>query len=82
MSELQHIDIPSDIVCCHDYKRYAKQILPTKSWHYIAGGSGDELTLLANNNVFNNIGLQQMLLPNIDNVDTSITLNTECHQFG
>lgn len=80
MSELQHIDIPSDIVCCHDYKRYAKQILPTKSWHYIAGGSGDELTLLANNNVFNNIGLQQMLLPNIDNVDTSITLNAECHQ--
>lgn len=80
MSELQHIDIPSDIVCCHDYKRYAKQILPTKSWHYIAGGSGDELTLLANNNAFNNIGLQQMLLPNIDNVDTSITLNAECHQ--
>jgi 4-hydroxymandelate oxidase len=80
MSELQHIDIPSDIVCCHDYKRYAKQILPTKSWHYIAGGSGDELTLLANNNAFNNIGLQQMLLPNIDNVNTSITLNAECHQ--
>jgi len=79
MSSLQQNNIPTDITCCHDYQTYAKQILPTPSWHYIAGGSGDELTLMANNKAFNNIGLQQMLLPNIDDVDSTIALNSEQH---
>lgn len=80
MSSLQEHAIPSDIACSHDYQQHAKQLLPTPSWHYIAGGSGDELTLNANTNAFNDIGLQQTLLPDINRVDTTITLNTEQHQ--
>ena len=80
MSSLQQHDIPMDIACCHDYQRHAQQILPAPSWHYIAGGSGDELTLTANNSAFNHIGLQQMLLPKISSVDTTIKLNGVQHQ--
>ena len=79
MPLLQQHNIPSDIACCLDYQRYAKQILPAPSWHYIAGGSGDELTLTANTNAFNNIGLQQILLPDIKHIDSSVTLATERH---
>ena len=80
MPSLQQHDIPVDIANCHDYQSYAKQILPTASWHYIAGGSGDEQTLKKNSNAFNNIGLQQVLLPDITEVNTSITLNAERHE--
>lgn len=79
MSSLQQLDIPNDIASCHDYQVYAEKVLTTASWHYIAGGSGDELTLKANNSAFNNIGLQQMLLPDIHHIDTAISLNTEQH---
>lgn len=79
MSSLQQHDIPADIACSHDYERYAEQILPTPNWHYIAGGSGDENTLEANCNAFTNIGLQQTLLPDITQVNTSVTLNSEQH---
>lgn len=74
MSSLQQHHIPVDIASCHDYQRYAEQILPKPSWHYIAGGSGDELTLQANSHAFNNIGLTQAVLPNIKDINTAVSL--------
>ncbi|GAA0812504.1 alpha-hydroxy acid oxidase [Colwellia asteriadis] len=80
MSSLQQHDIPADIACCHDYERYAEQILPQPHWHYIAGGSGNESTLKANNIVFDKFGLQQTLLPDINQINTRVILNSERHE--
>jgi isopentenyl diphosphate isomerase/L-lactate dehydrogenase-like FMN-dependent dehydrogenase len=81
MSELQHHAVPVDIVCSYDYQRYAENLLEKSSWDYIAGGSGDELTLNKNQQAFNDLGLHQELLPDISALDTSVQLLDEYHQY-
>jgi len=81
MSEINHHTIPADIVCSDDYQHYAESLLEKNRWDYIAGGSGDELTLNKNQQAFNDLGLYQPLLPDIDALDTSVKLLDEYHQY-
>ena len=62
---------------CHnfdDYKKLAKKKLPSPIFHYIDGGSDDEVTLNRNTSAFNKCDLVPNVLANMKNVDLSITL--------
>ena len=62
---------------CHnveDFKKLAEKKLPKPIFHYIAGGSDDEVTLRRNTEAFNDCDL----VPNVLNpVDDSLDLSTE-----
>lgn len=81
MSEIHHHTIPADIACSYDYEQYAQKMLEPSHWSYIAGGSGDEITLNKNQQAFNSLGLNQTLLPDINAVDTRVKLLNESHQY-
>lgn len=80
MPEIHHHTIPADIVCSYDYQRYAESLLEKSHWDYIAGGSGDEITLNKNLQVFKALGLNQKLLPDIIALNTRVQLLGQCHQ--
>lgn len=53
--------IPREILCAADYERLAPQFIAPAHHAYIAGGSGDELTMAANRAAFN----QTLILPRL-----------------
>ena len=62
---------------CHnveDFRRLAKKRLPSPIFHYIDGGSDDEITLNRNTEAFNECDLIPNVLSNIKNVDLSTTI--------
>ena len=59
---------------CHnieDFKKLAKQKLPAPIFHYIDGGSDDEVTLKRNTESFNNCDLVPNVLSDVSNIDPS-----------
>ena len=62
---------------CHnynDFRKLAKKKLPSPIFHYIDGGSDDEVTLKRNTESFNDCDLIPNVLANVDNVDLSTTV--------
>ena len=62
---------------CHnveDFKRLAKKKLPSPIFHYIDGGSDDEVTLQRNTNSFNSCDLVPNVLSDVSNIDLSTTV--------
>jgi len=62
---------------CHnveDFRKLAKKKLPSPIFHYIDGGSDDEITLKRNTDSFNRCDLIPNVLNNVNNVDLSTTI--------
>ena len=62
---------------CHnveDFRKLAKIKLPSPIFHYIDGGSDDEVTLKRNTESFNNCDLVPNVLNDVGNVDLSTTV--------
>jgi len=62
---------------CHnydDFRRLAKKKLPSPIFHYIDGGSDDEVTLNRNTDSFNSCDLVPSVLTDVSNVDLSTTV--------
>ena len=62
---------------CHnfdDYRKLAKKKLPSPIFHYIDGGSDDEITLNRNTEAFNNCDLVPSVLADVSNIDLSTTV--------
>ena len=66
--------IPADIACASDYRAYAKERLIDATWHYIDGGSGDEITKQANRTSFDAIKLRSRVLCDLAGASTQTTL--------
>ena len=73
-SNQHHQNIPSDIACVSDYRHYAKQILSDPIWHYIDGGSADEITKAANRTSFDAIKLRSRVLCDLSGASTQSQL--------
>ena len=62
---------------CHnveDFRKLAKKKLPSPIFHYIDGGSDDEITLKRNTESFNKCDLIPNVLANVSNIDLSTTV--------
>ena len=62
---------------CHnveDFRKLAKKKLPSPIFHYIDGGSDDEITLKRNTESFNKCDLVPNVLADVSNVDLSTTV--------
>jgi len=62
---------------CHsynDFRRLAKKKLPSPIFHYIDGGSNDEVTLNRNTEAFNDCDLIPNVLADVANIDLSTTV--------
>ena len=62
---------------CHnfdDYRKLAKKKLPSPIFHYIDGGSDDEITLNRNTEAFNDCDLVPNVLSDVENIDLSTTV--------
>ena len=57
-----------------DFRKLAKQKLPSPIFHYIDGGSDDEVTLRRNTESFNNCDLVPDVLTDVSNIDLSTTV--------
>ena len=62
---------------CHnvdDFRKLAKKKLPSPIFHYIDGGSDDEVTLRRNTESFNKCDLIPNVLSDVSNIDLSTTV--------
>jgi L-lactate dehydrogenase (cytochrome) len=57
-----------------DFRRLAKQRLPAPIFHYIDGGSDDEVTLARNTGAFDTVDLVPNVLAGISDVDLSVSV--------
>ena len=57
-----------------DFKEAARQYLPKDVFDYIAGGAGDEITVLENYSAYQRIQLLPRVLNCVDTIDTEIKL--------
>jgi len=57
-----------------DFRKLAKKKLPSPIFHYIDGGSDDEVTLKRNTESFNNCDLVPNVLADVSNIDLSTTV--------
>lgn len=57
-----------------DFRILAKRRLPSPIFHYIDGGSDDEVTLVRNTDAFDDIDLVPSVLAGVDSVDLSISV--------
>ena len=69
---------------CHnfnDFRKLAKKKLPSPIFHYIDGGSDDEITLNRNTSSFNDYDLIPSVLTDVSNIDMSTTVLGEKIDF-
>ena len=69
---------------CHnfeDFRKLAKKKLPSPIFHYIDGGSDDEITLNRNTRSFNDYDLIPSVLNDVSNIDMSTTVLGEKIDF-
>tara|TARA_B100000700_G_scaffold199788_1_gene219752 strand:- start:58 stop:1209 length:1152 start_codon:yes stop_codon:yes gene_type:complete len=69
---------------CHnfeDFRKLAKKKLPSPIFHYIDGGSDDEITLNRNTSSFNDYDLIPSVLNDVSNIDMSTTVLGEKIDF-
>ena len=58
----------------NDFRKLAKKKLPSPIFHYIDGGSDDEVTLKRNTDSFNKCDLIPDVLTGTNNIDLSTTV--------
>ena len=58
----------------NDFRNLAKKKLPAPIFHYIDGGSDDEVTLNRNTNAFNDCDLVPNILASVGEPDLSTTI--------
>jgi len=59
---------------CNDFRKLAKKKLPSPIFHYIDGGSDDEVTLNRNTEAFNDCDLIPNVLADVGDIDLSTTV--------
>ncbi len=64
-------DLPLNL---HEYEVAARELLPPHVWHYVAGGSGDEVTVRANRDAFARWRLLPRVLAGLREVATATTV--------
>jgi L-lactate dehydrogenase (cytochrome) len=57
-----------------DFRKLAKQRLPSPLFHYIDGGSDDEVTLARNTSAFDSVDLVPNVLAGVDDIDLSVNV--------
>jgi L-lactate dehydrogenase (cytochrome) len=57
-----------------DFRKLAKQRLPSPIFHYIDGGSDDEVTLARNTSAFDTVDLVPNVLAGISDIDLSVSV--------
>ena len=57
-----------------DFRKLAKQRIPSPIFHYIDGGSDDEVTLARNTDAFEAVDLVPSVLAGIDDIDMSVSV--------
>lgn len=57
-----------------DFRRLAKQRLPSPIFHYIDGGADDEVTLARNTDAFETVDLVPNILAGIEDIDMSVSV--------
>src|SRR5262249_30897038 len=57
-----------------DYREWARSGVPPDSWDYIEGGSGEELTLAANEAAFARVPIVPRSMVDVSRVDPGLTL--------
>jgi 4-hydroxymandelate oxidase len=62
-----------------DYERAAHDVLPPMAWEYLCGGAGDECTLRANSDAWNEVLLRTRALVDVRTLDTRTTLLGRTH---
>jgi 4-hydroxymandelate oxidase len=58
----------------HEYEAAARAVLSPMAWHYVAGGSGDEITLRSNRAAFERWRLLPRILRGLRDVSTATTV--------
>ena len=71
----------SDCRNVDDFKKLAKQKLPSPIFHYIEGGADDEVTLRRNTEAFEHCDLIPSVLTDVSSVDMSTTVLGQKIQF-
>ena len=69
---------------CHnfeDFRKLAKKKLPSPIFHYIDGGSDDEITLRRNTESFNDCDLVPNVLASVGVPDLTTTVSTVKHML-
>lgn len=69
---LRHI--PPEVQCAQDYETLADRFIPAPAHAYIAGGSGQEVTLRANRAAFDGVGISPRLLRDVTAGHTRLKL--------
>ena len=75
LGPLQHI--PPEIGCARDYETLARRFMAPPSYEYVAGGSGQDLTVAANLSAFAQLALYPRLLRDVSAGHTALTINGE-----
>jgi 4-hydroxymandelate oxidase len=58
----------------HEYEAAARAVLPPMAWHYVAGGSGDEVTLRGNRAAFDRWRLLPRVMGGLRDVSTTTSV--------
>jgi 4-hydroxymandelate oxidase len=58
----------------HEYEAAARAVLPPMAWHYVSGGSGDEVTLRGNRAAFDRWRLLPRVLRGLREVSTTTSV--------
>ncbi len=61
-------------VCLADFESMARRRVSHTAWEYLAGGAGDELTLLWNRTALDSIRLKSRVLCDVSQLDTQLNL--------
>lgn len=64
-------------VCLSDFEELARGRISSMAYEYIAGGAADEITLRANRDRFDGLGLKQRVLVDVSHIDPSVKLLSE-----
>jgi 4-hydroxymandelate oxidase len=65
------VELPLNL---HEYETAARAVLPPMAWHYVAGGSGDEVTLRGNRAAFDRWRLLPRMLRGLSEVSTATSV--------
>jgi 4-hydroxymandelate oxidase len=63
-----------DAINLMDFKRIARQHIDPKSFAFVTGGAGDEITLAENRMSYDRIRLRPRVLVDVSNLDTKVSL--------
>ena len=71
------LTIPPEIRCARDYESLARQFMARPHYDYVAGGSGDDITVAANLVAFSRWAIWPRLLPDVSHGHTRVAIAGE-----